>query len=589
MTIPSQYARLEETGRLENFRRVARGERGTHVGFVFDDSDVYKWLEAALHLQRALLAPDSAIRHLINRAVTDIAGAQAEDGYLHTFIQLQRPEARWRSLAALHELYCGGHLIEAALAGEDPRLREVALRYGRLVAREFGPGRRRGYCGHEEIEYALVGLSRATGDPEWEELARWMIDERGRRPSPFEAELSDPVARELAPGIERMLTRDGSYRGDYAQDHLPLVDQEVPEGHAVRAMYLFAAAAAAFEPSSRPDVFAALRRLWRNLVDRRLYITGGVGVSRANEGFTRDFDLPNRGGYAETCAAIGLVLWASEMFRRTGEAEYVDVAERALFNGVLAGLSRSGDRYFYENPLESDGTHHRQAWFACACCPPNVARTIAGIARLLFAEGPRSLWIAVPASGEIETQDGVRVRLETDWPWEGTVHVTFLTPAPGFTLHVRVPTWASIASLDGRPVEPGFVALGRDWRAGDEVRLDVGIEPAWQEADERVLDCAWRVALVRGPIVYCLEEHRAGGPVPHVEVSPGPVTQEREGEAVILRAEGRRLETFHGPPLYGERQAREASPASLAFAPYFDWDNGPPGTMQVWVRRGESP
>ncbi len=603
----AQLRQIERTGRLENFRRVARSERGTHEGRYFNDSDVYKWLEACSY---ALASdPSHPIGSHAESAIETIAAAQDETGYLNTFFQLNHPELRWRNLGAMHEMYCGGHLIEAGVAHREAtgsnRLYDVAERFADHVADTFGPAKRRGFCGHEGIEIALIRLSDSAGSPRYRELAAWMIEQRGRRPSIFEAELADAAAQTLSPWMAGLLRGDGDYSGQYLQDHLPLQEHDEVVGHAVRAMYLYAAAASVAE--GHEGWMEALARCWNNLTERRMYVTGGIGPSAHNEGFTADFDLPNRTAYAETCAAVGLVLWGNEMLRATGDGSYADVMERAFFNGALGGVSLDAERYFYTNPLESHGEHERVGWFDCACCPPNIARLlgrsgtfVAGFGIAEDSKGPPTVCVHIPISFRASlAAAGIRGTMvcDSNYPWIGDVEVRFELEAPvDFELRVRIPAWCQDCKIDSGSVEEpaqydrGYAVLARRWKSGDRIRVAYRMPARWLESDPGVLDNAGRVALTKGPIVFCLEEADLQAPPQRFvadirkEVrecaAPGAL-----GGAIALRCDGlldHRCESV--AEAFPAAECRPASAAEATLVPYFAWNNRGANRMLVWLR-----
>lgn len=608
VTLPIEYAQCLDTGRIENFARAARGERGTHQGYRYNDSDVYKWIEAACFLQIAL-GPDPAIAADVERTVALIAAAQMPDGYLNTYFQLQEPHLRWRNLSMMHEMYCGGHLIEAAVAHYEATgtrtLLDVAMRFADHIDSLFGPGCRKGYCGHQEIELALLSLARAIeGEhPErsrrYRDLSRWMIEARGTRPSPFEEEYADAEGMRLAPYAHQMLDREGAYSGEYVQDHLPLREQTEVVGHAVRAMYFFAAATEAFTDSGDPVMGEALGRLWTNLTDRRMYVTGGIGTSRANEGFTRDYDLPNRTAYAETCASVGLVFWAQRLLDATADTAYADVLELALYNGALAGISRSGDRFFYDNPLESHGEAHRREWFDCACCPPNIARLIASVGRYFLAEADDAVYVNIPASCEAQALVGggkARITVESEYPWHAKVAITVAVESPtAFALKVRLPGWSGDARVElpagfeEAVYEGGYIVVRREWSGVSHLVFEFEVEPLFLAAHPAVLECRGRVALTRGPLVYCLEAaDLASGQAPQgftVDPSAAEVVTEREGVVLIAVSGWMDRDPGQGPLYRSDAELPEPEPARVEMIPYFAWDNRTPGPMQVWLRK----
>jgi DUF1680 family protein len=602
VSLPIQYRQIVETGRLENFRRAARGERGTYEGRYYNDSDVYKWIEAGSYLLSAM-GPDPRTSKLLDEAIAAIAAAQMPDGYLDTYFQVQHPELRWRNLNAMHEMYCMGHLIEAAVAHHEATgsrtLLDVALRVADHIDGTFGPGKRLGYCGHQEIELALLKLARTTGERRYEDLARWLVEARGSRPSPYEAELEDPEALRLMNYSPRMLMRGGVYGGEYCQDHAPLREQSEPVGHAVRAVYFYAGATEAFAGMGDTQMEEALERIWTSLTQRRMYVTGGIGPSSHNEGFTGDYDLPPRTAYAETCAACGLIFWARRLFHATGDGDYADVMELALYNAALAGISAGGDRFFYVNPLESRGGQRRQEWFDCACCPPNVARLIASLGHYAAAVSEDAFALVIPCGMEASaTLAGapVKVRVESDYPWSGEVQIEVDPVRPAaFELMIRLPGWARDAEADfpagygEMRYQGGFACMRREWKPGDRLTFRFDMAPAWLEADPRVLDAAGRVALRRGPLIYCLEECDLGAPpqlfAAGTELEPVALAGTGDLEGItMLEAQGTVDAEWQGG-LYEEAGALQVREARARYVPYFHWANRAPGCMQVWTRR----
>lgn len=599
-TLPHEYAELVQTKRIENFESVIAGEGRDFQGdFWFNDSDVHKWIEASAYALAAtahhpeLRDSSRQLRNQVDQAVDLLARAQADDGYLNTFFQLRHPDLKWRNLNTMHEMYVGGHLIEAGVAMfeclGDRRLLNVSIKFADHVASIFGPGRRLGYCGHEEIELALIRLSRATGNQSYRELAKWMIEARGQRPSPFEAEFEDVEAMKLSPWAARMLCRDGEYRGEYCQDHAPIREHESVVGHAVRAMYLYIAAA---EFADDPELLRALERAWTNLTQRRMYITGGIGPSAANEGFTSDFDLPNLTAYAETCAAVGLVMWGHSLLSVTADGDYADVMERALYNGALSGISLSGDRFFYVNPLESRGQDARTPWFSCACCPPNIARLIGNVATYAISESEDALYVHLPIGLDVESRFG-SIRITRDSAYDGQAVIEILSVRePEFGIAIRIPEWADNLTSDlpgaqeEAECERGYAIFRRAWRAGDRLSIEIESEPKWIEANPLVRDNLGRAALTYGPFVYCAEEIDNG-------FAPQTFTADIAEEAVVvqeepyptLQIEGIRDIADPEGPLYAEAGETGSEAASLRLIPYFAWNNRGAGNMQVWLRR----
>jgi uncharacterized protein len=600
-TLPQQYEQIVETGRLDNFKRAARGESGGFEGYRFNDSDVYKWAEACAY---ALCGRGDGqeLRDRLDEAIEAVASAQEADGYLNTYFQLMHPGLKWRNLSMMHEMYCSGHLVEAGVALweclEDSRLLDVAVKNVEHIMSLFGPDKRRGYCGHQELELALIRLSDATGNRRYRDFARWMIEERGKRPTPLEQELDDEQAMALSPYAKELLLKGGDYQGEYAQDHAPIREHSKVVGHAVRAMYFYAAAAELAEDEADGDLAHALIRIWDNLVEKRMYVTGGVGPSGHNEGFTEDYDLPNLTSYAETCASVGLVIWGRRMLEMTGDSRYADVLERALYNGAISGISLSGDCYFYSNPLESRGNHERVPWFACACCPPNIARLIGSVGSFAIStsDDGRTVWIHLPISSEARLE-GAKVKIESSYPYSGEFEVSIEAEHDvELELRVRIPGWADDATFDlegeEQPAEfgQGYVVIRRTWRRGDRLKVSFDMPPKWLEAHPRVLDNLGRVCLMRGPLVYCLEEHELEGRAPQL-FSADTLGEVREAKielpqgATGLQVQGHLEQEEAAPDLYFEDGYSVREPRQATFIPYFAWGNRGRSHMQVWLRK----
>lgn len=592
---------------VANFRIAAGELQEPFYGMVFQDSDLYKWLGAASYLLAT--DPDPSLAGHVETAVGLIARAQQPDGYLDTYFQVAQPGQRWTNLRDQHELYCAGHLMEAAVAHHAATgrrdLLQVACRLADHIAQRFGPGpgQRRGYCGHPEVELALVRLYRATGERRYLELARFFVDERGRRPLYFDVEARE---RGEAPGA-------APFDESYYQVHAPLREQAALEGHAVRALYLLSGAIDVAVETDDPALLEVCRRLFDSAVGRRMYVTGGVGSSAWGERFTIDYDLPNDRAYTETCASIALVFAAHRLLQVDRDARYADVMERALYNGVLSGLSLDGTHFFYINPLEvwpeaaearRDTRHvlwRRQGWFDCACCPPNLARLLGSIGQYVYSTDGAGLYVHLYAAEEAEAElEGRRVRIvqETRYPWEGTVELRVHPDgAAPWTLALRIPGWARQARLEvnGEPVdlrgvtEKGYARLTRRWQDGDRVRLELPIPVERIEAHPRVRADAGRVAIQRGPIVYCLEEVDNGPNLAAVALPrEAPLRAEWRpdllGGVVVITGKGWRTAESGWAELYRPAGAAAREEVTLTFVPYATWANREPGEMLVWVR-----
>lgn len=627
VSLPNQYEWLETTGRLDNFWHAANG-KGVFRGRFYDDSDVYKWLEGASYV--LVSNDDPALREKVDGVVAAIEAAQGDDGYLHTYFLIDAPGDRWGNLSVLHELYCAGHLFEAAVAhhhatGSD-RLLDVAVAFADHIDEEFGGDDDDSVPGHEEIELALVKLAHVADEPRYVDLAQSFIDRRGRSDSRlrWEAENLDKIpGAEYNPGVdinekyaEHVLDEDGEYDGRYHQDHLPVREQNEAVGHAVRATYLYSAMTDLAAKCDDDELWAAVKRIWGHVTTRQMYVTGGLGSSYRNEGFTDDYDLPNESAYAETCAAVGNVFWNDRMARFTGESKYVDVLERALYNGVLAGISVDGERFRYLNPLaRTDGPHplsdlpdtydsdrfsyDPQGWFTCACCPANAARLLASLGSYVYATDGKTLYAKLYVGSSATTSlDDTRVTLEqeTEYPWEGDV--TFLvdpTTTATFELALRIPEWAESATViingveQAVPVVDGYARIDRTWDDETVVELSFDQPVCQLEAHPKVQQVTEKVAIQRGPIVYCFEE-RDNARSPH-ELRIGEHTswlpQHRpdlfEGITILTgRAFAPDEESWEGT-LYRQQGSKTYETVESVAVPYYAWGQRDDGEMAVWM------
>lgn len=595
-TLPAEYAMCETTGRIAAFDlKWKRGD--PNPPHIFWDSDVAKWIEAAAYSLAA--HPDPELDALLDSVIARIAKAQQRDGYLNThYIVFERArlDKRWTNLRDNHELYCAGHLIEAAVAHYQATgkrvLLDVMCRYADYIDSVFGRGRGklRGYCGHEEIELALVKLYHVTGERRYLKLAQYFVDERGRKPHYFDIE-----ARRRGEDPARFRFR--TY--EYNQSHIPVREQSVVTGHAVRAMYLYSAMADLAGETGDASLLAACERIWHSVVDERMYLTGGIGPSASNEGFTVAYDLPDETAYAETCAAVGMVFWNHRMLQFDGNGKYADVMERALYNGTISGVSLDGTRFFYENPLASRGDHHRQPWFDCACCPPNIARLIASVGGYFYSTGENGVWAHLYAAGEAEFPDwGITIEQTTDYPWEGKVTLRLTVDEPKrFALHLRIPGWCTKYALEVNqsPISNlrsrnGYVAITRTWRTGDTVILDLDMPVQLVRAHPNVRQMTGRVAIQRGPVVYCLES--TDNPVSPLDRISLPLDMswrvehrpELLGGVTVLRGKALVDDATWRGGLYAPARPIKRNPVQIVAVPYCVWDNRAPGEMRVWFR-----
>jgi DUF1680 family protein len=587
VTLPSQYQQLEETGRIDNFRRAAGKVDQPFQGWFFNDSDVYKWVEAVAWTLAA--HDDPELKRMMDTVISEIEGAQDEGGYLNTYFTFEQTSERWSNLKDMHELYCAGHLIQAAIAhhrstGED-RLLKVGTRFADHICELFGPeeeGKRLGTGGHPEIEMVLVELARTTGQEKYLEQAKFFIDMRGQ----------------------------GLLGGQaYHQDHVPFRELTRMEGHAVRAAYLNAGATDLYADTGEGALWETLERLWLNMTTRQMYISGGVGSRYEGEAFGEDYELPNQDAYAETCAAIANVMWNWRMLMLNGEARFADVLEKALYNAALVGLGLDGRSYFYRNPLADDGGHCRQDWYQCACCPPNIARMLATLPGYFYSLSEEGIWLHLYAnsSAQLELLDGRRVGLlqYSEYPWDGRVDVE-VQGEGNFALFLRVPGWSEgewSLALNGEvtpeaELEGGYLKTMRSWRSGDVIKLELPMPVKVMESHPCVYENVGRVALMRGPLLYCLEgvDH-PGYDLDEIVLPPDATfTPSFQGDllggVVTLQTQGtvqpqesgwdhqlyRRIES----PLETERR----KVVGIKAIPYYAWGNRAAGQMQVWIRRG---
>ncbi len=580
VTIPGQLRQCQETGRIENFERAAGRSSGPFQGIFFNDSDVYKWAEAAAFSLST--HPDSELDAKLDAVIEVIAAAQQSDGYLNTYFMFKRAGERYSNLKDMHELYCAGHLIQAAVAHSRAtgkrNLLNVACRLADHLYDVFGPGKRSGACGHEEAEMALVELYRTVGDNRYLELAKLMVDARGQTP---------PIL--------------GGAK--YHQDHLPFVEQTEFIGHAVRHLYYVCGAADVLAEQGAPEYRKALETLWDDLTRRKMYVTGGAGSRYEGEAFGAAYELPAERAYTETCAAIASVMWNWRMLNLTGEARFADLLEWTLYNAVLPGLSLDGSHYFYQNPLADRGSHRRQAWFGCACCPPNVARMLASLPGYFYSTADSTIYAHLYATHEatVPVEDGsVEIRQNTQYPWDGTVEIQAkLVGVNCAALRLRVPGWAEGAGLTlngkARPINASpagsyvEVALTGD----DVIVLELPMPVERIAAHAHVTSCLGRIALTRGPLVYCIEA--ADHTDQDVDVLDIALPDDAEfeekfvsellGGAVMLSAEALAISPASKAlySRYAPSEPLEAVPVTLSAIPYFLWANREAGPMQVWI------
>jgi len=588
VTIPYAFKKCEETGRISNFAKAAGLMKGEFEGKYFNDSDVYKVIEGAAYSLK--IHPDAELEKYVDGVIDKIAAAQWEDGYLYTFYSLpqRQPEKRWSDVRKMHELYCAGHFFEAAVAyyqatGKD-KILNVAVKLADYIDSVFGPNKKRDVPGHEEIEIGLVKLYRQTGNEKYLKLAKFFLDERGH-------------------------ARGRELYGPYCQDHKPIVEQSEAVGHAVRAGYLYCGIADVAALTGDADYVKAIDRIWENVVSKKLYLTGGIGARHKGEAFGDNYELPNETAYCETCGAIANAMWNHRMFLLHGDAKYIDVLERVIYNGFLSGVSLSGDRFFYQNPLASDGKRQRSPWFGCACCPTNIVRFLPAIGGYAYAKSGDSLYVNlfITGAGTFKLKNNtVKLRQLTRYPWEGDIQITIEPKRPAeFAIYVRIPGWARnqpvpsdlyrymkksdvkvTLKVNGEPValdmEKGFARIRRKWKKGDVIQLNLPMPIRHVFCDKKVKDNLGKVALERGPIVYCAEEVDNGPNVRRLVLSADVQLKPKYREDLLGG-----IYVIKGWIRSWHREQAHVYPDKQDFVaiPYYAWSHRGTGEMAVWLPR----
>ena len=639
VTLPAEYQQMKKSGRIDSVKLLYNPEKDDFAGkgmFTIDgvlaeniadgtniprphhywDSDLAKWIEATSYFLR--FKRDEAIEKVIDTIISDYEKMQFPDGYLNTYYTVVEPGKRWTNVYHMHELYCAGHLIEGAIAyyqatGKEKFL-NIILRYVAHIEETFGSGdgKIRGYPGHQEIELALVKLYRLTGEKKHLSLAKYFIDERGQQPLFFDEEAKKHGRDVKDGGPKGILGRNYLATGPYAlfQSHLPVRAQETPVGHAVRVTYMASAMADIAWETGDDELWQATERLWNATTEKKMYITGGVGSQEGSERFCFDYQLPNEEAYQETCASIGMVMWGARMLSATPDRKYGDVMERALYNSVLSGVSLSGDRFFYANHLAvlpqvfEDRVltnprmfPHRQKWFAVSCCPMNLARLVESVGAYIYSESEQYFYVHlfIDSSTEIE-KNGKKVLIsqKTKYPWGNVTEIEVAAKGKAqFWLAVRNPEHCEIisVSIDGNAADyqekQGYIYLEKVWNDKEVVTITFDMTPVFIDSHPSVRMNVGKVAILSGPIVYCLEEEDNGKDLSSIFVEPATemkvsFADDLLGGVNVVEFVAKKLNKEGRNKLY-QQARREYETIQIKAIPYFAWSNRNVGEMLVWI------
>lgn len=604
---PQNNGQDKNSHAVANLKIAAGKMEGHHYGFPFQDTDVYKWLEAAAYSFN--YHPNEDLQKITDELIDLIAEAQDDDGYLSTYFQIDAPERKFKRLQQSHELYTMGHYIEAGVAyyqstGNQKAL-DIATRMADCIDQNFGleDGKIPGYDGHPEIELALARLYEVTKEKRYLDLAHYFLNQRGQDPEFFDKQIKeDGEERDLIPNM-----RDFPY--SYYQNDKPIKDQEALTGHAVRVVYLCTGIAHVARLTGDEDLLAACKRFWNDIVKRRMYVTGNIGSTTTGESFTYDYDLPNDTDYGETCASVGMSFFAKQMLTIEAKGEYGDVLEKELFNGTLSGMSLDGKHFYYVNPLEADPvaskgnpgkSHvltHRADWFGCACCPANLARLIASVDQYIYTEGEDAVLSHQFISNTAEFQNGVTVSQTNNFPWAGDIHYTIENPSgEDFKLGIRIPGWSNKTSykVNGEnkslSVEDGFVyVVATDGTTTIDIELDMSTK--FMCSNNRNVSDYGKVAVQRGPVVYAAEQ--ADNEIPlwlykvNTKEEPEYHFDEKllDGVGVLKVVADKPALDSENDDLYVEDQEQELIPSTLTLIPYYAWANREDGQMRVWLNK----
>ena len=608
VSLPLQYEQLNKSGVLDNFKKVINREQGNFNGLFFSDSDAYKWIEAVCHSLKVY--KDSDLEVLLDEVIGLIIKTQETDGYINTYFQIMESDKKFSNFGVCHELYTGGHLILAGIAHHDlsgrSRLFDTACKFADLIYDIFGDGKFEAVDGHAGIEMALIELYRVTSNSKYFELAEFFINQRGNPNSRLKWELNhlDEIAGSPGKPGRNNTKKYGSYDnydGRYAQDHLPVREQREAVGHAVRAMYLYCGMAELYFENGDPDLLTAMQSIWQNIVLKKMYITGGIGSSILNEGFTRDYDLSNKNACTETCAAYGMIIWSKRMHNITGNAMYADVIERILYNGFLVGVSLDGKKYSYNNPLKSNGGQHRDNWNDCACCPPNVARLLTTIGDYIYSQYGDTITVDqyIQSRVKLDLPDSSKTSLnmESNYPWDGKIKISFQMDKPSlFSLSLRIPGWCKKYNVEINNekisciLKDGYITVKKVWNNSDIINLELFMDTVCMVSHPMVLENHGKVVIQRGPLVYCLEETDHSFPVEQIIIkdqSSFNITfmPDLLGGVNVIEGAGLipKIDEWNYKLYNNKNECPGFAVIKFRAIPYYAWGNREPGSMVVWI------
>ncbi|HKW99127.1 MAG TPA: beta-L-arabinofuranosidase domain-containing protein [Bryobacteraceae bacterium] len=585
-SIPTMLDELEQHGVVDNFRRLSGRKQATRRGPVYTDSDIYKWMEAVAFVLQSDYRP--GLRATFDRLTDEILAAQEPSGYLNTYYVDDHREKRFAEMYRSHELYCLGHLLQAAIAyyraTGNRKLLDGAMRYADYMVENFGPTKRPALAGHPEVEMALVELYRTVGERKYLDFAGYLLSGVER---------------------ERLHLTDGQV--SYLFSGIPFTSRTHFEGHAVRCMYASSGATDYYGETGDRAYAETLARLWTDMTSHKMYITGGVGSRDSGEAFGESYELPNAQAYGESCAAIGNMMWNFRMLAVSGESRFADVIERALYNGINSGMSLSGTLYCYRNPLESTGEKIRNPWYETTCCPPNLERTLASLPGYFYGTSPKGVYVNLYDNSHLdwhlEDGTGLKVDQKTEYPWGDAVEIAVAPATPReFSMFVRIPGWSHSADVKvnggaapGAPKPGQYFEIRRTWKPGDRITVKFDMTPQLIRANPLVREDAGRVAVQRGPVVYCIEspDQPVGESLFDIELAHASQPFQTEFRrdlldgVMVLRHEGVAAEKpFEDGPLYqpvSNVTRTPVKPVELKFIPYYAWANRGLTSMEVWI------